>query len=130
MTTRSLRNYLVTRPAVESATRLARDHEVDTKTATRALRAAGYVLLDSGSWQYNIEHDTKPVDPYNLHIVGISPSLLSIIDSKMQRDEITLGDSKAELLQLLGYVLASLHKIGALPIRGQLTSYGWKSLED
>lgn len=137
MTTRSLKEYLADRPKVESAGKLGREHNIQTTQVTRILREHGYSLNSQGSWDYSVVRDTRPVDPYNLHLVGISPTTLDYLRSRFK--ELESGDPILEyltecdsnqVLKTLGYCLMCLDNLGQLPIRGQLTAKGWKGLEE
>lgn len=76
MTTHSLRTYLATHPSpTPSAAELARQHQIDTKSATRILREFDYTPQPSSEgsgWKYNPSSDKAAKDPLTLLTMSLA----------------------------------------------------------
>lgn len=138
MSVESFKVWLSARPAtVSSAPDCARSHAIDPKTASRLLTQAGYVKASHGaSWSYDVVLDSTPIDPYNMHLVGISPTTAAYVVDKLNdigdEHEIaawftTTTDTKS-VYRMLVCCMAYLQVNGALPIRSEATYKGFKPL--
>ncbi len=101
MTTHSLRTYLATHPSpTPSAAELARQHQIDTKSATRILREFDYTqqLTSEGSgWKYNPDPSQSAKDPLTLLTMSLANGHLLYIPS-------SLTDSALHKVPLTPYV--------------------------
>ena len=103
MTTQSLRVFLGSKPAlVASAAELARQHAVDTKTATRLLKQHDYALVpERGGWVYSplsspqssaLAHDSHTC---SLLVTALSNNYLLTVDpERLDSVESHLADSE------------------------------------
>lgn len=87
VTTHSLRTYLASHPSpTPSAAELARQHQIDTKSATRILREFDYTqqLTSEGSgWKYNPSSDKAAKDPLTLLTMSLANGHLLYIPSSL-----------------------------------------------
>lgn len=76
VTTHSLRTYLATHPlTTPSAAELARQHQIDTKSATRILREFDYTPQPSSEgsgWKYNPDPTSVAKDPLTLLTMSLA----------------------------------------------------------
>lgn len=81
----TLRTYLDTHPQlIPSAAGLARQHDVDVKTATRLLKEHNYSLSpDRGGWVYQPKASTPETDPTLLLALTMEPYHLLAIDPQI-----------------------------------------------
>ena len=81
----TLRTYLDTHPQlIPSAAGLARQHDVDVKTATRLLKEHNYSLSpDRGGWVYSPAPSTPETDPILLLALALEPYHLLAIDPQI-----------------------------------------------
>lgn len=101
VTTHSLRTYLASHPlTTPSAAELARQHQIDTKSATRILREFDYTqqLTSEGSgWKYNPDPSQSAKDPLTLLTMSLANGHLLYIPS-------SLTDSALHKVPLTPYV--------------------------
>ena len=87
MTTHSLRAYLATHPSpTPSAAELARQHQIDTKSATRILREFDYTQQspqEGVGWKYNPSSDKAAKDPLTLLTMSLANGHLLYIPSSL-----------------------------------------------
>lgn len=87
VTTHSLRTYLATHPlTTPSAAELARQHQIDTKSATRILREFDYTqqLTSEGSgWKYSPDPQHAAKDPLTLLTMSLANGHLLYIPSSL-----------------------------------------------
>lgn len=137
MSTHTLYTYLESHPAIDSASRLARRHEVDTKTVTRALRRSGYSLVQPAdgtkpTWVYNAP---VYIDQFDLHCVAVSRPLLQETVTRYKAatdhpfhsftDLSQSQDPETFAMQCIMFGLTYLYEHDKLPIRAQITPSGF-----
>ena len=87
MTTHSLRTYLASHPSpTPSAAELARQHQIDTKSATRILREFDYTQQppqEGSGWKYNPSSDKAAKDPLTLLTMSLANGHLLYIPSSL-----------------------------------------------
>ena len=131
----TLRTYLDTHPQlIPSAAGLARQHDVDVKTATRLLKEHNYSLSpDRGGWVYSPAPSTPETDPTLLLALALEPYHLLAIDPQIIHKLATNTPPTPPPLTLedpgnsLRMVVIGLHFIlqdGKLPTRAHIAPDG------